>query len=104
VQLQLEVTGGFTGPLGKQTIQADLDTLKSELASQLRSDLASIPAAAWGSSFIAPHPKPWDFRHVLRVKDQGHERTITFHLDNGPPALSRIARSLGEWHATDAQR
>lgn len=103
VQLQLEVTGGFTGALGKQTIRVDLDTLRPELASQLRSELATIPEAAWGSAFTAPHPKPWDFRHVLRVKDQDHERAITFHLDQGPPALSRIARSLSEWHATVAQ-
>jgi hypothetical protein len=103
VQLQLEVTGGFTGALGKQTIRADLDALTPELASQLRSDLDSIPDPAWGSAFTAAHPKSWDFRHVLRVNDEGQERTITFHLDNGPPALSRIARSLLKWHAASGQ-
>jgi hypothetical protein len=100
VQLWLEISGGFTGPVGKQTLHADLDRLAPELAAELRARVERIPEDAWGKSFLAPHPRSWDFRHVLRLEDAaGAARAVTFHLDTGPGELSGLARRLTELHS-----
>jgi len=96
VKLQLVVTGGFTGPAGKQRVELELEQLPPAEASKLRADLEQIPESAWGSSFLLPHPKPWDFRHVLSVKSGEREQVVTFHGGAGPAALTAIAKSLLE--------
>ncbi len=94
MKLSLEVTGGFTGPAGKQKVEVELDQLPPDRAAKLRADLEQIPASAWGSSFLLPHPKPWDFRHVLSVTSGDQPRVITFQRGAGPPALTKIAEEL----------
>jgi hypothetical protein len=96
VKLVLEVTGGFTGPAGKQRVEVELEQLPAAEAAQLRTELEEIPETAWGSTFSLAHPKPWDFRHVLSVTSRERDQVVTFHNGAGPPALTRIAKSLLE--------
>jgi hypothetical protein len=96
MKVELEVSGGFAGPAGKQTLQVDSNQLSAGEAGALRRELESIPAASWGGTFLDPHPKPWQFRHELRVTDGPEQRSAVFHLDHGPAALSVIARTLLE--------
>lgn len=96
MKLALEVTGGFTGPAGTQRVEVELDDLPAAQARPLRDALEQIPESAWGGTFTLPHPKPWDFRHVLKTGSGGDERVVTFHRGAGPPALTRLAESLLE--------
>lgn len=96
MKLLLEVSGGFTGPAGKQRVEVDLDQLPPAEAAKLRAELEHIPASAWGSTFSLAHPKPWDFRHVLSVTSADGVRVVTFQSGAGPAALSEIAKSLRE--------
>ena len=96
MKLVLEVTGGFTGPAGRQRVEVELAQLPAAEAAQLRSDLDEIPETAWGSTFSLDHPKPWDFRNVLSVKSGERDQVVTFHTGAGPAALTRIAKSLLE--------
>lgn len=93
MKVSLEVTGGFSGPAGQQIIELDLDQ-PSTAATDVRRDLGRLNDDDFGRSFLAPHPKPWDFRHVLKVSDAAGERAVTFHLEQGPPELTRIAKRL----------
>lgn len=96
MKVELEVSGGFSGPAGKQTTEVDLNQLPAPEAATLRREVESVPAASWGNSFLDQHPKPWQFRHVLRVTEGGAQRSAVFHLDHGPAALSAIAKQLLE--------
>jgi hypothetical protein len=100
MKLELEVTGGFTGKAGKQLIRIDTDQLGPDVAAQLHRDLEQLPEDTWGQSFLSPHPKPWEFLHELRVVEDGRDRSVRFHLNQGPPALSRIAEQLKEIHSS----
>jgi hypothetical protein len=91
VKIVLEIVGGFTGPAGKQVIKLDLDRLSERAASESRRDLKGVPENVWGASLLAPHPKPWDFRNVLRVEEGGTERNVTFHRSAAPTELTRLA-------------
>ena len=94
--IELQVSGGFSGPLGKKTVALDLEHLPAADAAALRSLVEGIPPASWGKDYLDPHPKPWQFRHQLRVIDGGAPRQAVFHLGLGPPALSIIAKQLLE--------
>jgi len=94
VRLTLEVTGRFTGPAGKQVINLDLARLPRSEAEELRHEVELVPETAWGASFLAPHPKPWDFHHLLRVEDNGREKWVAFHLNEGPSVLTRLSEKL----------
>jgi len=96
VKLVLEVTGGFTGPAGKQRVELDLDQLPPAESAKLRAYLEQIPESAWGKEFALPHPKPWDFKHTLRLISEHGERAVTFHAGAGPATLTHIAQSLIE--------
>jgi hypothetical protein len=99
-RVNLEMTGGFTGAAGKQAITLDLGQLPQAKSAELQSGLDSIPEAAWGSSFFAPHPKPWDFHHVLKVEDdQGVTRQVEFHRGQGPPELTGMVDKITELHS-----
>jgi hypothetical protein len=96
VKLVLEVTGGFTGPAGKQRVEVDLGRLPPAEAAKLHRDLDQIPESAWGQTFTLPHPKAWDFTHKLRVNSGDRENVVTFHDGAGPEPLSRIAKYMLE--------
>jgi hypothetical protein len=96
IKITLEITGGFTGRAGKRVIAVDLSQLPEAKAAELHQGLQSIPPTAWGASFFAPHPKPWDFQHVLQVEDGGSTRRVEFHRGQGPPELTRMAEKLIE--------
>ena len=91
---ELEVTGGFTGKAGKQLIRIDTDTLGPADAGRLQRDLEQISDDTWGRSFESPHPKPWDFMYELRVEEVGKQKSVRFHLNQGPSDLSKIADQL----------
>jgi hypothetical protein len=91
VKLELEVMGGFTGPAGKQVIHLDLDRLPEPEAAELRRELNAVPKESWGGSFLNPHPQSWDFRYVLSADENGRKERITFHRNQGPAALTRLA-------------
>jgi Emfourin len=99
MKIELEVTGGFTGRAGKQLIRVDTDQLNPTVAAQLHKDLEQLPESSWGQSFESPHPKPWDFLHQLRVVEGDTSKSVRFHFNQGPPALSRIAEQLKEIHS-----
>jgi hypothetical protein len=100
MKIALEVTGGFTGKAGKQVIQVDTDQLDPAAAAQLNGDLEQLPDQTWGQFFEAPHPKPWDFIYQLTLGDDGQAKSVRFHLNQGPPGLTRIAEQLKELHNT----
>ncbi len=102
MRVVLEVTGGFTGPAGKQTIAIDTARLPVKDAEPIDRDLKRLPSAAWNKDFLKAHPKPWDFVHVLRVGDPGSERSIRFHLNEGPPELSTLVEHLTGLSSTSA--
>jgi hypothetical protein len=100
----LEIIGGFTGPAGKQMFEFDLSRLPASKAAEIARELRSIPQSAWGSSFLAPHPKSWDFRHVLQVKDEdGTWRQVEFNRNQGPPELTRLVDRICEIDPGDAE-
>jgi hypothetical protein len=101
VKVVLERSGGFTGPAGTDRIELDLTKLPAEQSARLCQDLDAIPADTWSRKFLSPHPKPWDFRHVLRVGEGAAARSVEFHLDQGPAALTRLAAGIVEAGATD---
>ena len=92
--LSLEIMGGFTGPAGKHVIRIDPDQVSKSDAAEIGRDLEAIPNTAWGGSFLAPHPKPWDFQFTLTFEKDGHQRTVKFHRNQGPPELSRLAEKI----------
>ena len=92
--IQLEITGGFTGPVGKQVISLDLAKLPGPEVERIRQDLNAIPANAWGQSFLSAHPKPWDFTHRLVLENTGIQKSIVFHLNEGPSALTTLAAKI----------
>jgi len=94
MKLGLEIIGGFVGPAAPQRIEVELGKLPPERARQLQAALARLPDSTWGARFLAPHPKSSDFRYVLRTQEGVTERSVTFHLQQGPPELSEIAREL----------
>src|SRR5438874_635665 len=94
MKIELEITGGFTGPAGKQVIRVALDQLPANDAAALRREVDAIPKTAWGGSFMAAHPQSWDFRHVLRVEQNGETKTVSFHKNQGPAELSQLADHL----------
>jgi len=94
MKLGLEIIGGFVGPAAPQRFEVEVSELPPERARQLQAALAHLPDSIWGASFLAPHPKSSDFRYVLRRSEGGKERSVTFHLHQGPPELSEIAREL----------
>jgi hypothetical protein len=100
MKLDLEVTGGFTGKAGKQIMQADTDHLKPDTAARLLRDLMQLPDQTWGQSFTSPHPKPWDFLYRLTVVDNDKEKSVQFHLNQGPPGLTQIAKLLQDLQNT----
>lgn len=91
MRLVLEVTGGFTGPAGKRRLEVDTARLDPKAAAPIEHALGQVPGDAWGKKFLAPHPQSFDFLHVLRIADGG-DRSVTFHLHQGPPALSELAK------------
>jgi len=103
MKFELEVTGGFTGKAGKELIRIDTDQLEPEVAERLHRDLEQLPPQTWGHSFLAPHPKPWDFLHELRVIEDGRDKSVRFHPNYGPPELTRITEQLKELDASDDQ-
>jgi hypothetical protein len=96
VHIRLEVIGGFTGKAGKQVIQIELAKLAPEEAAELRRLIERLPDDIWGGSYLAPHPKSWDFRHILQVTEGDNSRTAVFHGGQGPAELTTIARRLIE--------
>ena len=96
MKIQLEVTGGFTGPAGKQVMQVDTDHLAPTAAARLHHDLEQLPTNTWGQSYVSPKPQSWDFLHHLTVTDDGKEKSVQFHLNQGPPALTQIAQQMTE--------
>jgi hypothetical protein len=75
-----------------------LDLARLPEGAELRREIESVPKTAWGSSFFAAHPKPWDFRHVLQVEDDdGTTKQVQFHRDQGPPELTRIVDKTKEF-------
>jgi len=96
MKIQLKVTGGFTGPAGAQVMEVDTDHLAPAAAAQLHRDLEQLPAAAWGQSYASPKPQSWDFMHRLTVTDHGKEKSVQFHLNHGPAALTQIVQQMTE--------
>lgn len=96
MRVELEITGGYTGRAGTQKIDVDTARLPPKTADAITRDLEQLPASTWQSTFLKPHPAPWDFVHVLRVMDASGERTTKFHLDEGPKQLSALAERLKE--------
>jgi hypothetical protein len=94
VRIVLQVTGGFTGPAGKQTIDVDTTRLPAQAAAKLEGDLQRLPPATWKTHFLKAHPAPWDFVHELRIVDGGSERSTTFHTGEGPPELAALTEQL----------
>ena len=98
--IQLEATGGFTGKLGKQTMPVATDRLAAVDAAPITRDLEQIPADAWGQSYRSPQPKPWDFLYCLTIDN---DRSIEYHLDQGPPALTTLAHQITDLQNKSAQ-
>jgi hypothetical protein len=94
VKLILEVSGGFTGPVGKQVITLDLAQLAKTAAEKLRHELEHVPETAWGASFFSSHPKSWDFRYLLRVEENDKKKQVIFNRNEGPPELTRLAETI----------
>jgi hypothetical protein len=94
MKVKLEVTGGFTGKAGAQTIEEDTDRLDPATATQIGHALKLLPDQTWGQSYLSPHPKSWDFLHKLTITDAHGEKTVQFHSGVGPPGLTRIAELL----------
>jgi len=102
MNIQLEVTGGFTGKAGKQSICLELEKIPDGVATEIRSLLGSIPPSAWGGSFLSNHPRPWDFKQELTVREEGKERTVTFHKGQGPAELTKLTEKILECGAPTA--
>ncbi len=98
MRLELEITGGFTGPAGTQRIGVDIERLPAERGRRLRSALDCLPESAWGASFMAPHPTYADFRYMLRQIEGDAWKIVIFHLHQGPAELSEIAQQLIDIH------
>ncbi|HEY4300638.1 MAG TPA: hypothetical protein VGM73_07185 [Candidatus Didemnitutus sp.] len=96
MKIVLERCGGFTGPAGRDRIELDLSQVSVEQFNSLSQEIDAIPGSAWNGKFLSPHPKPWDFRHVLRVGEGAAARSVEFHLDQGPPVLTRLAAKIVE--------
>jgi len=94
MKIKLEVTGGFTGKAGAQTIEEDTDCLDPAIAAQIDHALKLLPDQTWGQSYLSPHPKSWDFLHKLTIIDTHGEKTAQFHSGVGPTGLTRIAELL----------
>lgn len=94
MKVRLESIGGITGRAGKQIVEIDLSKLDEKAAAELRQALKSIPQNAWGRAFLSEHPKPWDFLQMLTVQEQGRQRSITFHRNEGPPELVQVADKI----------
>jgi len=94
MKIELEGTGGFTGPAGKQVIQVDTDKVGPAVSQRLHRDLEQIPADAWGKSFESAQPKPWDFLYNLSISQDGKQKSVRFHQNQGPPQLSRLVEQL----------
>jgi hypothetical protein len=99
LKIRLEITGGFTGPAGKQVVDIDLDQLPEQDALRLRRDIALVSPTIWGGTFLAAHPKSSDFRHLLRLTDDGPERSAVFHRGQAPAALLSLVDDLLAMHA-----
>ncbi len=99
MKLVLEVTGGFTGKAGKQVISLDLDQLPEGVASEMHRLLEAVPPSVWGESYLSNHPKPWDFRHELSVRD-GEQRMVTFHKGQGPSELTTLAERIVDYDSS----
>lgn len=102
MKVSLEVTGGFAGPAGKQRVEMDTDTaqLSPSETARLTDLLERLPAETWSKRFVAPHPKSWDFLHVLSLEDGHGPRSVTFHLGQGPQELTALAEWLLARHAS----
>ncbi|HVU16629.1 MAG TPA: protealysin inhibitor emfourin [Candidatus Didemnitutus sp.] len=94
VKLVLEKIGGFTGPAGREVTEIDLARLPPDQAAAIAQELAAVPPEAWNQQYLSAHPKPWDFRHVLRQVDGAVSQSIEFQLHQGPAALTRLAEKI----------
>ncbi|ASF48392.1 protealysin inhibitor emfourin [Methylovulum psychrotolerans] len=92
MQLNLKITGGFTGAAGAEHYALDLadgppsQTLRELLAS---ADFFTLPATLHN-----PQPKPWDFLYELSVADGLRQHSVSFHLDAAPAALRLLCEKL----------
>lgn len=69
-------------------------SLPKSVADGLFMAVERVPATAWGATFLSPHPKAWDFRHVLQVEDNGHEKMVTFHPNEGPSEVTQLSEKI----------
>ncbi|HUS34831.1 MAG TPA: protealysin inhibitor emfourin [Verrucomicrobiae bacterium] len=92
----LEKSGGFVGRMAPQVVEVDLDSLPKEQAHEIKTLYEAVPPKAWGGSFLSAHPKSWDFKHVLKVRDDGAERRVEYHQNEGPPELMRLGEKVLE--------
>lgn len=104
MKIQLKVTGGFTGPAGAQVMEVDTDHLAPAASARLHRDLEQLPPGTWGQSYVSPKPQSWDFMHDLTVTDHGKEKSVQFHLNQGPPALTQIAQQVTEINNTSGDK
>ncbi len=99
MKIVLEITGGFTGKAGKQVIDIDLDQLPSHVASEMQNLIGAVPSSVWGGTYLASHPRPWDFTHELSVRD-GEARSVTFHSGQGHEVLTTLAQRIIDYNAS----
>jgi hypothetical protein len=94
VTINLERVGGFAGPIGKEVTELDLNSLSRDQAREIQSQVEAVPSGTWGGSFLSPHPKSWNFREALRIQGDGPERHVEFHIDQAPPELAQLVKSV----------
>lgn len=99
VNIELEITGGFTGKAGTQVIRVQPDQLSPALAASLNECLKEVPDDAWGRTFMSAHPQSWDFMYCLRVTQDGKEKSVRFQKNEGPAQLTRASEILIEFNA-----
>ena len=96
MKLELEVSGGFTGKAGMQVLRLDTEHIAPELRAKLHQSLEDLPDTVWGHSYMSPSPQSWDFNHKLTVIEDGKEKSVQFHLGQGPQELTTIAALMKE--------
>lgn len=100
MRLNLQCTGGFTGPAGAQTRSVDLAKLPPAQSAKLRQMLVDCDFFALPETLTKPQPQSWDFVYNLQVDGDGdsgaQSHSVRYHLDAAPPPLRKLTEKLNE--------
>lgn len=90
MRLSLHCVGGFTGPVGAQTRNVDVDSLPAAEGARVRSLVQALDLAQLPATLLKARPQPWDFTYTLTV--DGHQ--VRFHVDAAPAPLRELVEIL----------